>query len=253
MKFAVDDRLHVEALGSDCLVLVPGQDQVLHLKGADAEAFVLARQGIDVVPAHLVTAMAGLVELGLVTTDAWSRRRVLQLGGAAAAAGVAMVALPSVASAASPPTTLGPSTGSVNVTMNLMDGHELSASSPIDIPVSGTAFAYLYASADRSTTPVATVPVSLPAGQTYVAYSFTGVAPGPYFVDIQQPFQGLGDAGVVYSGLTIYVDWNFAHRALPDGWSASDIIDHYLPVTVTAGGTATVDVDIQVELGFTAP
>ncbi|HET8931129.1 MAG TPA: hypothetical protein VFN21_10770 [Acidimicrobiales bacterium] len=253
MTFAVDDRLHVEALGSDWLVLVPGQHEVLHLEGAGAEAFVLARQGVDLVPAHLQTAMAGLVELGVVTTDAWSRRRVLQLGGAAAAAGVAMVALPSVAAAASPTTTLGPSTGSVSVTMNLMDGHELDAHSPVDIPVSGTAFAHLYASADRSTTPVATVPVSLPANQTFVTYTFTGVAPGSYFVDIQQPFQSLGDAGVVYSGITIYVDWNFAHRTLPDGWPTSDIIDHYQPVTVTDGGTAMVNVDIQVASGFTAP
>lgn len=45
--------------------------------------------------------MAGLVELGLVRTDVWSRRRVLQLGGAASAATVAVIALPGIAAAAS--------------------------------------------------------------------------------------------------------------------------------------------------------
>jgi hypothetical protein len=258
MKFNVVADLHVEAVDGDRLVMVPGRDHVLHLKGADAEAFELARGGVDVVPAHLESAMAGLVELGVVETDAWSRRRVIQLGGAAAAAAVAIVALPSVAAAGSPPTTVsqttaGPTTGSVNVRMNLMDGHTLSASSPFDLPTSGTAYAYLYASADRSTTPVASVPVSLPAGQTYVEYSFAGVAPGPYYVDIQQPFQGIGDAGVVIGATTYSVDWNFAPRSLPDGWPATDIVDQYQPVTVTAGGTATVTVTIQVALTTTAP
>lgn len=254
MKFEVVTDLHVEALDGDYLVLAPGREQALVLKGTDAEAFGLARRGIDVVPTHLEMAMAGLVELGLVATDAWSRRRVIQLGGAAAAAAVAVVALPGVAAAASPGTTVaGPTTGSVNVRMNLMDGHTLSASSPFDLPTSGTAYAHLFASPDRNTTPVASVAVSLPANQTYVAYSFNGVAPGSYYVDIQQPFQGIGDTGIVVGGTTYYVDWNFAHRALPDGWPATDIVDQYQPVTVAPGGTASVTVAIQVALGTTPP
>jgi hypothetical protein len=95
--------------------------------------------------------------------------------------------------------------------------------------------------------------VSLAAGHTAVAYTFTGVAPGSYYVDIQQPFQGVGDAGVTFGGVTYYVDWNFAHRTLPDGWPASAVVDQYQPVTVTAGGTAAVTVSVQVALGTTAP
>lgn len=253
MRFDARADLHVEALDGDRLVLVPGQDHVLHLQGADAEAFVLAQQGTDVVPERLQAAMAGLVDLGLVRTDAWSRRRVLQLGGAVAAAGVAVVALPTAIAAASTTTPVDPTSGSVSVRMNLMDGHTLSASSPFDLPTGGPTTAYLYASPDRTTTPVASVSTVLPAGQTYVAYSFDGVAPGSYWVDIQQPFQGIGDAGVLVGATTFYVDWNFAHRALPDGWPASDIVDHYQPVTVTAGSTASVTVDIQVALSTTAP
>jgi hypothetical protein len=171
--------------------------------------------------------------------------------------GGAVVALPSVAAAATPAggstTVGGPTTGSVKVRMNLMDGHTLSASSPFDLPTSGTAYAHLFASPDRNTTPVASVAVSLPANQTYVAYSFNGVAPGSYYVDIQQPFQGIGDAGIVVGATTYYVDWNFAHRSLPDGWPASDIVDQYQPVIVAPGGTASVTVAIQVALTTTAP
>lgn len=62
-------------------MLVPGADSALHLRGDQAEACALARQGSDSVPDHLQTAMAGLVELGVVDSDVWSRRWVIQLGG----------------------------------------------------------------------------------------------------------------------------------------------------------------------------
>lgn len=97
------------------------KEEVLHIEGADAEAFALAQIGVTDVPERLVVAMAGLVELGVVETDVWSRRKVLALGGAAAAGAVAVFALPSVAAAVSPPattpttapttTTVPPSTG----------------------------------------------------------------------------------------------------------------------------------------------
>ncbi len=105
-RFGTRSDLHVENVATGYLVLSPGQDQVWHLTGAQAEAFSLARAGARSVPDHLVEPMAGLVELGVVETDHWSRRKVLQLGGAAAAATVATVALPAVAAAASPATTV---------------------------------------------------------------------------------------------------------------------------------------------------
>lgn len=107
MGFAVRPDLRVESVGAGLMVLVPGQDKVLHLKGRQVEAFALARAGATDVPDHLVTEMAGLVELGVVETTSWSRRQVLRAGGVAAAAGVAVVALPSIAAASSPTTTAG--------------------------------------------------------------------------------------------------------------------------------------------------
>ncbi len=116
MKFHCVEGLSVDAVDDGYLVLVPGRSDVLHLRGPQAEAFALARHGCDRVPPELVTPMAGLVELGVVTTVAWSRRRVLQLGGAAAAATVAAIALPSVAAAGSPTNTSVPTTkGTIDV------------------------------------------------------------------------------------------------------------------------------------------
>lgn len=105
MSFSLAPDLHVETIDATHLVLVPGRDEVHQLTGPDAEAFALARAGTDTVPERLGPAMAGLVELGVVTSDSWSRRTVLRLGGAAAAAGVATIALPGIAAAASSPAT----------------------------------------------------------------------------------------------------------------------------------------------------
>ncbi len=99
MAFSCASALQVERVDDGFLVLRPGSSQVFHLRGGDAEAFALARRGGTEVPEHLERSMAGLVELDLAEADGWSRRRVLQLGGAAAAAAVAVVALPSVAAA----------------------------------------------------------------------------------------------------------------------------------------------------------
>ncbi|MBS1848440.1 MAG: hypothetical protein JST73_09205 [Actinobacteria bacterium] len=82
------------------MVLIPGADQVLRLTGEQTEAFDAARAGVNEVADHLAAAMAGRVELGVVTTDTWSRRRIIQLGGAAAAR-VTVIALPSIAAASS--------------------------------------------------------------------------------------------------------------------------------------------------------
>jgi len=106
--FKVSRSVVYEQVDSGLLVLRPGSDHVLHLQGADAEAFALAQVGTRQVPDRLVESMAGLVELGVVETDEWSRRRVLQLGGAAAAGAIAVVALPTIAAAASPPGTTTP-------------------------------------------------------------------------------------------------------------------------------------------------
>ena len=102
MSFKISQDLHVERIErGGVLVLSPGSDRVLHLSGAEAEAFALAEAGARDIPERLIAPMAGLVELGVVTADGWTRRRALQLGGAAAAASVAAIALPNIAAAAS--------------------------------------------------------------------------------------------------------------------------------------------------------
>ncbi len=97
--------LVVEEVDGALLVLDPSRSEVLELTGAQADAFGLAEAGTatDAVPEHLVAAMAGLVELGLVEAPGWSRRRVLLAGGAAAAATVLVLALPSPVAAQSTP------------------------------------------------------------------------------------------------------------------------------------------------------
>ena len=102
MTFAIAGGVEVEPVEDGWLVLRPGSTGVLHVVGREAAALALARDGATAVPIGLQSAMAGLVELGVVATDAWSRRRVIQLGGVAAAAAVSVVALPGVAAAASP-------------------------------------------------------------------------------------------------------------------------------------------------------
>lgn len=116
MGFAVRHNVHVEDIAGGYLVLVEGAGHVHQLTGDEAEAFSLARRGMDDVPERLVRAMAGLIELGIVESSTWTRRNVLLLGGAAAAAGVTTLALPGIAAAASPPDSTDPSTSSTTTT-----------------------------------------------------------------------------------------------------------------------------------------
>lgn len=101
MNFGIRRDLHVEEFDGKIMVLVPDRAVVLELSGAQAEAFRVARAGTDTVPPHLTSAMAGLCEVGIVESATWTRRQVIHLGGAAAATGIAVVALPGVAAAAS--------------------------------------------------------------------------------------------------------------------------------------------------------
>ncbi len=112
MTFRAIDDLAYEKLDDDYLVVVPGQSHVARLTDDAARAFELALSGTERVPGSLAKAMAGLVEIGIVQTDDWSRRRVIQLGGVATAAAVTLIALPSVAAAASSPPTTGSTTTS---------------------------------------------------------------------------------------------------------------------------------------------
>lgn len=102
MSFRIRDEVQFEHLDDRVLILLPDRADVLHLVGAQAEAFDCARRGVRDVPDRLITAMAGLVEADVISTDRWSRRQVLHFGGIAAAAAITVTALPSVAAASSP-------------------------------------------------------------------------------------------------------------------------------------------------------
>lgn len=110
MRFTTVPGLHVETLDDEILILIPDRTDVLELRGDAARAFVLADRGCDVVPDDLTVAMAGLVQAGVVTARGWSRRKVIQLGGVAAAAAISVIALPSIAAADSPSDTTTPVT-----------------------------------------------------------------------------------------------------------------------------------------------
>lgn len=101
MPFTTTPGMHIEEVDGTWLVLIPGRNEVAHLSGAEAQAFGYALRGAGTIPTDLEPAMAALVELGVVTSNSWTRRKVLGLGGSAAAAAISVVALPSVAAASS--------------------------------------------------------------------------------------------------------------------------------------------------------
>ncbi len=194
MSFTVHDVLYVEEVDEGFLVLDPAVDanRVHELHGPRAEAFALARTGVDDVPDELAPAMAGLVHLGLVRTDTWSRRRILQLGGAATAAAVGIIALPGVAAAASTPgTTAPPTTGPVTTAPPTT-----AAPAPVEL---------------LSTYTPGTYSVDVPAGRT-LAYSLSGAAggdasyglyrdpPPPEVIESYPGWLGLGGDGATVSG-----------------------------------------------------
>lgn len=116
----------VERVDDGYLVLLPGASEVLHLTGDTAEAFETIHGGTGAMPERLAAAADRLADLGVVGRPGWTRRRMLRTGVTVAAAGVAVVALPTVAAAASPgtppDTTAAPTTttpvGSVDLVAN---------------------------------------------------------------------------------------------------------------------------------------
>lgn len=250
MSFSVKAGLEVETVDGGMLILDPSKPQVFHLVGEQAEAFRAALESVESIPADLEPAMAGLIELGLVEASAWSRRRVLQAGGMAAAAAVAVVALPSVAAAASV-TTLPPAPGSVQVNIQMMDGLTLQATSPLRVPTTGDENVFLYAAADRTSTVISSVGTHIEANVSLISYTFTNVAPGTYYADVQQPFQQLGEDGVPTGGPFGWIDWNYAHSTPGNGYPPP--VPDYQQAVVTSGNTTIINVSIQVQSTTSRP
>lgn len=95
------DGVLIEQLGAECVVFVPGSTDVLTLTGEMATAVVRLRAGEPVSASD--AGVAELVDLGVVSAPTrLTRRRVLTAGAVGVGAGVAALAMPSVAGASSP-------------------------------------------------------------------------------------------------------------------------------------------------------
>ncbi len=91
----------VEMVGDDLVVMVPESTEVIRLSGDAAQLVRAIHDGLPVLPSEAVTE---LIDRGiLVSHTGMSRRGLITAGAIGAGAGVAALAMPSVASASSNP------------------------------------------------------------------------------------------------------------------------------------------------------
>lgn len=99
--FALAPGVIVDDLGTDSVVLVPGVPEILTLSGDTAAVVRRIRAGESVVGAE--TVVSDLVARGVIRpATGMSRRGVVRAGVIGAGAGIAALAMPSVAAASSP-------------------------------------------------------------------------------------------------------------------------------------------------------
>ena len=89
----------VEQVGDDVLVVVPGTTEALCLSGEAAETVLTIQAGQSVSSSDAV--VGELVARGVVEVPGLSRRGLIRAGAVGAGAGIAILALPSVAAASS--------------------------------------------------------------------------------------------------------------------------------------------------------
>lgn len=89
----------VEHLGNGVLVVVPGQDQAVRLTGEAAVTLSQISSGQVVDPTRLV--VRELAARGIITLSGFSRRGLIRAGVIGASAGIAAIAMPNAAMAAS--------------------------------------------------------------------------------------------------------------------------------------------------------
>ena len=98
-SFSLATGVVIERVGDDLVALIPDAD-VVTLTGQAADVVGRVLAGEDVDPSD--EAVVALVDAGVLTAPAGlTRRKVMQLGAVATGVGVATLALPSVAAAAS--------------------------------------------------------------------------------------------------------------------------------------------------------
>ena len=98
-KLALADAVGIERLGSDLIVLVPGSDEALVLSGEAAELVAGIASGRSIVAWSPL--VEGLVARGVLSAPGLSRRNLFRAGALGAGAGIAVLAMPGVAAAAS--------------------------------------------------------------------------------------------------------------------------------------------------------
>ena len=110
-------------MGSTVLVMIPGQHHVLTLTGPAAEVVkaVVERQYVS---QDLEQEVEGLMSAGVLTSP-MSRRNLLRAWAIGAGAGIAVLSMPSVAAASSPPVSEGPVFTFINA------NGEVNASNPL--------------------------------------------------------------------------------------------------------------------------
>lgn len=99
MSLSVMPGVIVERVGDDLMVIVPGNTDVVSLSGRPAEVFLDVKAGRKVDPTD--PAIRDLVDLGILAATGLSRRGLIKAGAIGAGAGIAILAMPSVAAAAS--------------------------------------------------------------------------------------------------------------------------------------------------------
>ena len=98
-RFSLATGVVIERVGDDLVALIP-EAKVVTLTGQAADVVGRVMAGEDVEPSN--EAVVALVDAGVLTAPAGlTRRKVMQLGAVATGVGVATLALPSVAAAAS--------------------------------------------------------------------------------------------------------------------------------------------------------
>jgi len=98
-KATVTRGVIVERVGEELMVVIPGNSDVVSLSGRPAEVLADVQAGKDVDPTE--PALQTLSDLGIVTSPGMSRRGLIKAGAIGTGAGIAVMAMPSVAAASS--------------------------------------------------------------------------------------------------------------------------------------------------------
>ena len=99
LKFIVPRGVVFEQVGGELMVVVPGRTDVVKLTGEAAEVFLDVQAGRTSPASAQLTS--DLEALGIIEASGMSRRGLIKAGAIGAGAGIAVMAMPGVAAAAS--------------------------------------------------------------------------------------------------------------------------------------------------------